>query len=250
VPEERLTGGNMNAVWKSGDLVFRTAGPWTPTVHRLLRHIRQEGLLDVPEPVGVDDGGREILKFMPGQTPIYPLPPWVWSDRLLINAGRLLRVLHETTVDFPREDTIWRMPAHEPIEVICHNDFAPYNFVCEDGELTGIIDFDMASPGPRIWDLAYLAYRLCPLAGPSNPDARNDGGPFSIEDQERRLDLLIFVYGVRFTPKQVVETAVERLLDLAEFAEQRAFESGPAELAEHAFLYRNDAAELRSRLTD
>ena len=56
-------------------------------------------------------------------------------------------------------------------EVICHNDFAPYNLMFEDGRLTGVIDLDLASPGPRVWDMAYTAYRFVPLTDPANPDA-------------------------------------------------------------------------------
>lgn len=39
------------------------------------------------------------------------------------------------------------------------------------GRSTGVIDFDTASPGPRIWDMAYPAYRSIPLTSPDNPDA-------------------------------------------------------------------------------
>jgi len=36
---------------------------------------------------------------------------------------------------------------------------------------SGAIDFDTAVRGPRVRDLAYLAYRVVPLAAPGNPDA-------------------------------------------------------------------------------
>ncbi len=35
--------------------------------------------------------------------------------------------------------------------------------VFHQGNLRGLIDFDTASPGPRVWDLAYLAYQLVPF---------------------------------------------------------------------------------------
>src|SRR3712207_8588713 len=45
---------------------------------------------------------------------------------------------------------VWQLPRHEPAEVVCHNDFAPYNLMFEGEDLTGVIDLDLASPGPRI----------------------------------------------------------------------------------------------------
>ncbi len=44
-----------------GDTVRRAAGPWTPTIHALLRHLRASGLSMVPEPLGIDEQGREII---------------------------------------------------------------------------------------------------------------------------------------------------------------------------------------------
>jgi hypothetical protein len=38
-PEVPLTGGDMTAVVRVGDTVRRTAGPWTPAVHALLRQL-------------------------------------------------------------------------------------------------------------------------------------------------------------------------------------------------------------------
>ena len=78
--------------------------------------------------------------------------------------------------------SVWQWPGHEPVEVICHNDFCPYNLLFEGTELTGVIDFDLASPGPRAWDLGQTAYRFVPLTDPENPDtprvrARRAGAP-------------------------------------------------------------------------
>ena len=52
--EATLTGGTMSVVVRRGDAVHRSAGPWTPTVHRLLDHLREQGIDWLPRPVGVD----------------------------------------------------------------------------------------------------------------------------------------------------------------------------------------------------
>lgn len=137
---------------------------------------------------------------------------------------------------------MWQLASHEPPEVVCHNDFAPYNMVFDDRhELTGVIDCDTASPGPRIWDLAYLAYRLVPLTNPSNADTPG----LDARSRRRRLDLLCTTYGRAITPSDVIATAVERLHDLAAFSDARA--STNPDLAVHAQMYRDDANWLGTR---
>jgi Ser/Thr protein kinase RdoA (MazF antagonist) len=125
--------------------------------------------------------------------------------------------------------------------VVCHNDFAPYNFVFTDERLTAVIDVDMASPGSRAWDLAYLAYRLAPLGDPANPDAL----PSDPSERRRRLRLLCAAYAgahpvADADPDAVLRQAPPRLLELADSSDARA--SVLPALAAHARLYRADAA--------
>jgi Ser/Thr protein kinase RdoA (MazF antagonist) len=227
--EEELRGGNMGRVVRVGSTVRREAGPWTPTIHALLRHVRERGVDWVPEPLGLDGEGREIVGFLDGEVPNYPLPGWIWEETVLADAGRRLRQLHDATAGFTREGRTWRLPAHEPDEVICHNDFAPYNLVFRDGALVGAIDFDTASPGPRVWDLAYLAYRLVPLTAPGNPDGR--------PAERGRLERLCAAYG-GLTPADVLAVVPTRLDELADFSEAHG-------RASHARLYRTDADHVR-----
>jgi aminoglycoside phosphotransferase (APT) family kinase protein len=59
------------------------------------------------------------------------------------------------------------------------------------GRLSGVIDFDLASPGPRAWDMGYAAYRFVPLTDPGNPDVRYPG----LAAQRQRLAASCTAYG-------------------------------------------------------
>ncbi|MCB0115218.1 MAG: aminoglycoside phosphotransferase family protein, partial [Caldilineaceae bacterium] len=163
--EIQLEGGNVNTVVRVGDTVRRGLTPNSATVHRLLLHLQDRGFDGCPRFLGIDEQNREILSFIDGETGILPS---IWqSDEALIATAQMLRRYHDATVDFaPAGDAMWayRHPDPERSEVICHNDFAPYNFVYEDGVPVAVLDFDLAGPGPRIKDVAYAAYWTVPLS--------------------------------------------------------------------------------------
>ena len=237
-PEEPLAGGNHSTVSRVGDTVRRTAGPWTPTIHALLRHLRAAGVTEVPEPFGIDDQGREILSYRPGEVGNYPLPSWLWTEEILAQAGALLRRVHDASRGFSEPAAVWQLPGHQPAEVICLNDVAPYNMVFDSGRIVGLIDLDTASPGPRIWDLAYLAYRLVPFVADAEVD-------FTGPKRSARLGRMIEAYGGGFTEAEVFEVMAQRLIELAVFTDGRAEQTGRHDFVEHAALYRRDAAALR-----
>ncbi|ACZ30099.1 aminoglycoside phosphotransferase [Xylanimonas cellulosilytica DSM 15894] len=248
-PEEPLSGGNVNAVVRVGDTVRRTAGPWTPTIHALLAWVRAHGVDRVPAPLGLDAQGREVLGYVPGVVGGWSQDDWTWAPAVLDDAARVLRAWHDATAAFPRDGMRWRMAAHEPAEVICLNDCAPYNMVGGPDGLVGFIDVDMASPGPRVWDLAYLAYRLCPFA--------EDAAPPSGVDPHARLAALLSAYDATpsdgahptarpvTTDRAAVLAAIPaRLVELAEYTDAHAASTGRADLLDHAAMYRRDAARL------
>lgn len=200
--EVELAGGHMTQVVRVGNTVRRTAGPWTETTHAFIRHLRSHGFERVPEPLGLDDKGREVISLLPGAIADYPLPDFAWSDETLVAVARCLRNFHDASVGFVAPpDGCWQWPTHKPDEVICHNDFAPYNLLFEDGRLTGVIDLDLASPGPRVLDLAYTVYRFVPLTDPANPDA-----PF--HGVEAQLDRLVKFCDAYREPAADLSTAV------------------------------------------
>ena len=123
----------------------------------------------------------------------------------------------------------------------------PYNLVFDGERLTGVIDWDVASPGPRVWDLAYAAYRFVPLASPDNPDIPYPG----VDEQARRLARLCAAYGAAdVTPRVVLDTAAIRLHDLNAFMHREAAAGNAAQQAiidrGRGRIYDLDAAYLEA----
>ena len=118
--------------------------------------------------------------------------------------------MHDATVALLDQPSYWQTGPHEPAEVICHNDFAPYNMVFRQQRLVGIIDFDRAAPGPRLWGLAFLAYHLVPLS---------EGG-MSERMRAERLRLLLEAFGTDAQPSDLIAVAAERLVELAGWTDE------------------------------
>lgn len=231
----------MNTVRRVGDTVVRNAGPWTPTIHRYLAHLAASGIDWVPRPVSFTRD-HEVLSFVAGNVPIYPLPDWIWRDDVVVDAAKHLRSLHDASLGFDLDQAIWQLPTHPPIEVICHNDFAPHNLAFDDDHVVGAIDFDTCSPGSRMWDIAYLATRIVPLTAVHPTGAPRD------DQSRRRIQLLLDSYGSDADWTDVVKVAIVRLRDLAAFSIRAANELSKPHLLEDAAGYERDASHLEGVL--
>ena len=174
--ETPLTGGRVtDGVVRIGDTVRRPVNGDRSLQHDLLKHLERKGFAGAPRFLGIDDEGREMLSFLPGDVPA-DLGPY--DDAQIAAAARLLRAFHDATEDFARE----RAPQ---AEAICHNDFAPTNAVFRNGIPVAMIDFDAARPGSRLWDLGYTAFTWLDLGNPDHDGAK----------QIDRLRLLAAAYG-------------------------------------------------------
>jgi hypothetical protein len=198
--EVSLSGGNITSITRVGTTVRREPGPWTSATHDLLRYLERAGFSGVPRVLGFDERGREILTFIEGVAGFFApgetRPANLWSDQVLIEAAAFLRRFHDATLGFQAPPAArWQMvfPDAGQHEVICHNDFAPYNCIFADGHLKAVIDFDTAGPGPRRWDLAYAAYRFVPLA--ASDKLPSIGAPAEL-NRGRRLKLFCDAYGL------------------------------------------------------
>ncbi|WP_235558344.1 phosphotransferase enzyme family protein [Sphaerimonospora mesophila] len=240
--------GGVNTVTRVGSTVLRPTGPWSPAVHGLLRHLERRGFRGAPRLHGTTDDGREILDFLPGQVGEYPLTPEVASPEALESAAELLAAYHDATADYVAgHETGWLMPTLSPAEVILHNDYAPYNCVLDGTRVIGVIDFDTAAPGPRVWDVAYAVYRWAPTTAPDN-----GAGFGTTEEQAARVRVFCDRYGLDAAGRSVlVDTITARLTALVDFMRARAA-AGEAAFRRHIDeghdrLYLGDIAYLEDR---
>jgi hypothetical protein len=174
--ETPLVGGTTNAgrVSRVGDTVRRPDRPTSASTKALLDHLEHRGFAGAPRYLGTDDEGREVLSYIPGQAAIEPAPPWVLTDEALVSVAELLRGYHDAVADFDPGPHRWShaVPARFRLDVVSHNDPNLDNVVFRDGRAIALIDFDLASPGSRAWDLACTARLWVPLrAGADMPAA-------------------------------------------------------------------------------
>ena len=249
--EQELEGGNAGGAVRVGDTVRRATGPWTPSVHSLLQHLDRVGFVQAPKPLGIDEHGREVLSFLPGNTvgTTRPWPAWVHSDEALIQVAHWLRNYHAAVADFvPPDDAVWREGGHwQPGLIIGQNDAAPYNAAWDDqGQLVGFFDWDFAAPVSVEWDLAFTAFAWVPLHARHVVEAE---GFTDFGDRPRRLRLFLTEYGWADGLDAFLETVQARVLASADGIErtarygdpvyQRMLEAGVAE------SLRTAAAELK-----
>lgn len=163
--EERLAGGNVAEVFRVGETVRKPWTPATPFVHAFLGHLA--GLPGVPRVLGRDDSGRQILAYERGRS-ADSLPPMTIAE--LRRLGRLVRSLHDASADFvPPPGAVWDVAIPpDGVELVCHQDLAPWNLIV-DGDRWTFIDWDAAAPGTRLWDLAYVAQTFAPLLAGGDP---------------------------------------------------------------------------------
>lgn len=180
--EQRLPGGRNDGAVRVGQTVRRRTGEHTLGVHALLAHLHATGFSRAPRVLGIDEQGREVLSFLPGETvgEARPWPGWAHSDAALVAAGHWLRDFHAASASFvPPPGARW-FGDHDDLragEVIGHHDAAPYNAVWQptvtaglddqngtsSGGLVGFIDWDLAGPSTPLRDLAFVALTWVPL---------------------------------------------------------------------------------------
>jgi len=202
-----LAGGlaNRGHVVRVGETVRRPQRVTSPATHALLRHLEAVGFDGAPRFLGVDPQGREVLTYLPGTTPVRPYPDWALTDEALVSVAGLLRAYHRAVAGFDPTPYTWPLSPPEAYtgELVSHNDPNLDNIVFRDGRAVALIDFDLAGPGSRLWDVACAGRLWAPL----RPDA-------SVHDSRRgrafeRLRLFIDSYGLQDSDRMRVAAAVQ-----------------------------------------
>jgi tRNA A-37 threonylcarbamoyl transferase component Bud32 len=184
--------GLRSRVVRIGRTVRREVHQNTPAVKALLSHLEETGFAAAPRWFGFDEEGREILSYITGTAGHYPLKPYVLSESTLRRLGLLLRRFHDATISFSLpEDVVWQNAISTKREVICHGDAGPYNIIFRNNQPIALIDFERATPGPRVWDIAFVVYRFAPLC-----DApEHEFTPAFLQKIARRIRIFLNAYG-------------------------------------------------------
>lgn len=189
-----LVGGDVNVgenvVVRVDDTVRRPQSDRAEAVHALLLHFESVGFEGAPRFLGVDDRGREVLSYVEGTSALAPAPA---GDGVVADLGRLLRRMHDAQEGFALPGGVaWPdLPvAPTPGSVVCHNDLFWPNVIFHGGRPVALIDWDLAAPAPRLYDLASAANYWVPL----QPDAQAAEWGLPTRERGTRLRRLCDAY--------------------------------------------------------
>ena len=197
--EPGFESDSLRVVRRSGAVVVRRTGWWSPAVQHLLTHLEAVGFPESVRFLGLDADGNELLAHIDG---VSGLDAWreIVPEAGLVAYARLLRRYHDAVAGYePPADAEW-MPGRRPLgtgEVLTHGDVGPWNTVWRDGRPVGLLDWDQAAPRPALHDVAYALEYTAPFR--SDEDAMADIGFEAPPDRRARIRLLAEAYGLAST---------------------------------------------------
>ena len=147
-----------------------------------------------------------MLSYVPGAAVTPPYADWALTDQALVSVAELLRAYHHAVSTFDPTPHAWPPSPPKPFagQLVSHHDPNLDNIVFRGGRAVALIDFDLASPGSRLWDIACAARLWAPL----RPDAY-------IHDPRRgrsleRFRLFVDSYGVNHADRPRIVEAVQQ----------------------------------------
>jgi tRNA A-37 threonylcarbamoyl transferase component Bud32 len=176
VKEKLLPGGRQTkGIVRVGETVRRPPRQRSGYVRSVLRHLEAVGFDGAPRLLGVDEQGREVLSYLPGET--LERSPVLLSAARLRSAARLIRRFHDVTAG---------TPLARGEEVVCHGDLGPHNMVFDGERAVGLIDWDEGvAPGRRLVDFAHAVWCCADVAE----------GAVPVAEQARKVRLMCDAYG-------------------------------------------------------
>lgn len=207
---EPLLGGLVSSPVRIRGDVHREAGPWTPAVHALLRHLEAAGFEGAPRVVGLDEAGREVLTYVEGEAGSLRFPDGLQREEGIRALGRFVRAFHDTVAGFvPSPGAEYRIGVRPlgPDEIVCHGDLGYWNTVWRGDDVVGLIDWDCAEPDTPFRDIAFAAMTTVPMH--ADDSAERSGFRLPL-DRRARLRAFCAGYG-GIEPGEVVQAAVESL---------------------------------------
>lgn len=167
-------------------IVRRPRGYWSVSVQNLLQWLGRTDFGLSPKPVRLDEQ-FEYLQFVDGADQAWPLLPFIQSLDGARAAGAFARKLESTLAAYePTECARWQSTVTTHIQdPLQHGDLGPWNLLwdSERGDICGLIDWDLAGPGPAGYDSGFLAWFMVPVM--SDDRAYQRGFETSIDREER-----------------------------------------------------------------
>lgn len=169
--ETPISGGRLNRgrLMRLGDYVLRPADE-DLSIEQLIIEVGKV-FTGIPKTFGRDSGGRLKLEWIEGESAETFDEDEERSRTRLLSVGVLLRELHDSTVSIASGIAATLRSSLDPSgvrEVVCHGDAGPGNIVFRNGSAFALIDWEMAAPGRRSWDLATALRYWAPFRNPAN----------------------------------------------------------------------------------
>ena len=205
--EHLLHGGTANRgqVVRVGDTVRRPLRGTSAATCALLEHLAEVGFDGAPRYLGTDERGREVLTYVEGHAVTPPVPGLGAGRR---GAAQRRRACCGASTTRSRASTPRRTRGRarsrpgSAARLVTHNDPNLDNVVFRDGRAVALIDFDLASPGSRVWEVAAAARLWAPLRHDDDVDDARRGHGLA------RLRTFVDAYGLDEDERALLPDAV------------------------------------------